>query len=150
MAHQGRPHAPVKWGGAGRDGFPQLLHAEWTEFRTGLGDRHDGCGADGGAGRPGDGRPFGGDGSRLVADALSTRNPVTWADLVVHAAGLYSLISPPRTGFRRIRSGAAGNAVISGLSSGARRPISWPLVAAAGVVVPDVHSRRTVRTNLSA
>lgn len=49
------------------------------------------------------------------------RNSVTRSHLVVHAAALYSLISPPRTGIRRVRPARTGNGVTFGSSSGARR-----------------------------
>jgi hypothetical protein len=73
------------------------------------------------------------------------RNPAIKPDLVVHAAARYSLISPPRTDFRRIRSAGAGNGTILGLSSGARRLISclwWlrPVLLCVTLCVPRISS----------
>jgi hypothetical protein len=54
------------------------------------------------------------------------RNSATRVDQGCYAAVSYSLISPPRTRFRRIRSAWAGNGITFGSSSGARRLISAP------------------------
>lgn len=54
------------------------------------------------------------------------RNSATSVDQDFYAVSSYSLIRPPRTRFRRIRSVWAGNGITVGLSSGARRPIPSP------------------------
>ena len=53
-------------------------------------------------------------------------NSVTGSGLDFHAAGRYSLSSPPRRCRRRILSIRAGNGIMFGSSSGARRSILSP------------------------
>ena len=68
-------------------------------------------------------------GSRLVlagrAGPVLVENSVTGSGLDFHAAGRYSLSSPPRCCRRRIVSMRAGTGIMSG-SSGARRSIPLP------------------------
>src|SRR5690242_3000217 len=65
-------------------------------------------------------------------------NSAAGTGLGFHAVCRYSLISPASLVWRWIQVTRPGKAMTSGLSSGARRPMPLPWVAAAGVVVGDV------------
>ncbi len=85
----------------------------------------------------------------IAGTCSNFRNPAIRSDLVVHAAVSYSLVRPPRTDFRRIRSAGTGNGIMFGLSSGARKAHVVPLVAATSVVVPDVLRQGRVQVSFA-
>ena len=63
---------------------------------------------------------------RRLSSPVLVENSVTGSGLDFHAAGRYSLSSPPRPCRRRILSIRAGNGIMFGSSSGARRSIPSP------------------------